>query len=468
MTSTRRSLLPGRMVLGLALVGALVLGVLVARGGDEDDGLSVHAVFADASPLLEGNDVRMNGVRVGTISSLDQAKQGTDVEMTLDPEAQPIFRDATARIRPDSLLGERYIDIDPGSPDAGAMAEGGTIPLRATSASTDLDMVLNALDEPTAHALAALVGTLGTGLDGNGVKVREAITALAPALTDTDAVVRILREQDDTLGELVTALESVASGLAVDEGEALDRLVGSVDSILASTAVREEALRSVIDQLPSTVAAARRTLGHLERASVATVPTLRALRPTTRDLADISAEIADFADAAEPALESANPVLRAADALLDRAMPVARTLREAGPRLTADARSLDPLTRDLTRDLVPVFEFIRGWALTTNGRDGLSHYFRANVVLTTGMVTGAVPSTQDLPLIDDVLPNLGVDDLLGNLPIPGLNGPLPDLLGDEGPLGGLLSPKTARDGGVTGLTPRQEMQALDFMLGGRR
>lgn len=469
--STRTPMRRGRLVAVVVASALVVAATSAALGSGDDDRLSVHAIFKDASPLLEGNDVRMNGVRVGTIEAMKQVPEGADVHLLLDRAALPVHVDATATIRPDSLLGERFIEIDPGSPDAAAMEDGGTIAEQSTRATTDLDTVLNALDEPTSQALAALVGTLGAGMDGNGERVREAIKALAPALTDTDALVEILSAQDETLGRLVTTLEEVASGIAVDEGKALDRLVSSTDRVLNSTAVRERALRSVLEQLPDTITAARRTLGGLERASLAAEPTLRSLRPTSKDLSAISKELYTFADAADPALKSANPVLALASRLLDEARPVAATLRRAGIALEADAQNLDPLTRDLTRDIVPVFEFLRGWALTTNGRDGLSHYYRANVVLTKGMVTGQIPSTKE-PIVKlpgsgtDLLQGLNLDGLLSGL-TGGGDGLLGQLLGGQDSLlGGLLSPRTSADGGVTGLSRAQEMDAMNFMLGG--
>lgn len=466
--SGRRGLLAGLTAAVIALTA-----LVAARGGDDSQHLRVHVLFADASPLLEGNDVRMNGVRVGTIAKMSQVAGGADVLLDLDRAALPIHQDASAAIRPDSLLGERYVDLRPGSADAPQMPSGGTIATGSTRVSTDLDTVLNSLDDPTSTALAALVGSLGTGLDRNGEDVRDAVKALAPALTDTDALVAILRDQDDVLGRLVTSVEGVAQGLAVDEGTSLDHLVSSVDGILSTTAAQEEALRSVLRQLPDTLTTARRTLASLEQTAVAAEPTLRSLRPTTSDLSAVSKELGAFSDAATPALAAADPVLKRAADLLDRARPVAEALRKAGPDLRTDVQSVEPITRDLTRNLLPVFEFIRGWALTTNGRDGLSHYFRANVVVTTGMVTGLVPSLNHLPQV--TVPSLNDVPLLGgllsNLGLGGVLSGLGNLTGGSqaggGLLGGLLSNRTTADGGVTGLTRQQELNAMSFMLGGR-
>lgn len=449
----------------------LVLSGLVAVSlvnGDGDSRLMLRATFADASPLLEGNDVRLGGVKVGTIASMRIVEGGAEVTVELDRAALPVHRDARLTIRPVSLLGERYVELDRGSADAPVLTDGARLGLAQTGSSVDLDQVLNTLDDPTAEGLAALVGTLGEGLDGNGPEVQRALAALAPAMRDTRGMAQTLKQQNATLSALVDSLSKVAAGVADDNGKSLDRLVQASATILGRTRANEAAFRSLLQQLPSTMRTATSTLRQLEGTADAAAPTLRALRPTTSDLKDISKELLGFADAADPALAAANPVLEKADALVRNALPVARLLRQQSPAILSDVRSLDPLTRDLVGDFSAVMEFVRGWALATNGRDGLTHYFRAGLVLTEYSVTGLLPGGR-LPTAGS--PAAGSDDKQPRSsgaasPKPG-GGLVPDLLGGVGNLlDGLLSPRTDRTGGVTGLTPRQESRALDLLLGG--
>jgi phospholipid/cholesterol/gamma-HCH transport system substrate-binding protein len=97
-----------------------------------------------------------------------------------------------------------------------------------------------------------------------------------------------------------------------------------------------------------------------------------------------------------------------------------------------------------------VLNFIRYWALTTNGKDGLSHYFRAHVVATPDAATGLIPGGP------------GTANFGGRDPAPDSGQP------KRGPNvpSGLLAPKTDKQGGVTGLDEKQESGALGFMLGG--
>lgn len=451
------------VILGVVLVLTVVVGgSLVASGPNEK--LMLRATFSDASPLLEGNDVRLGGVKVGSVASMRVVEGGAEVMVELEKDALPVHQDARLTIRPVSLLGERFVELDRGSADAPVLADGARLGIDRTGSSVDLDQVLTMLDDPTAEGLASLVGTLGEGLDGNGAEVQRALAALAPALGDTRQLTRVLKDQNDTLGSLVDSLSQVASGVAVDNGEQLNRLVGAATTILSRTATNEAAFRAMVRELPSTLRAAVRTLRQLEETADAATPTLKALRPTTSDLQEISAELLDFATAADPALAAANPVLKKADALIENARPIAELLRQQSPALLQDVEALDPITKELLGDFKTVMEFVRGWALATNGRDGLAHYFRAGLVLTEYSVTGLLPGG---PQPDQSTSGGPAKGPAGS-PTPQSGGALGSNLleGVGGLLGGLLSPRTDSTGGVTGLTPRQESRALDFLLGG--
>lgn len=449
----------------LAIISGLVVASLVAGGSG--DRLMLRATFADASPLLEGNDVRMAGVKVGTIASMRIVDGGAEVTVELERTALPVHQDARLTVRPVSLLGERYVELDRGSADAPVLADGARLGLEQTGSSVDLDQVLNSLDDPTAEGLASLVGTLGDGLEGNGPEVKRALAALAPALQDTKGVTETLKEQNATLNQLVTSLSQVAAGIADDNGRQLDELVAASATVLGRTEANEAAFRSLVRQLPSTVRTAVRTLRELEGTADAATPTLEALRPVTGDLKEISKELLDVANAADPALAAANPVLEKAEALVRNARPVAELLRQQSPAILADVRSLDPITRELVGDFSSVMEFIRGWALATNGRDGLTHYFRGGVVINESMITGLVPGAPAKGTGSPAKAGGDRGPRAGGETPPKLTGVVPGLLDGVGSLlGSLLSPRSDRTGGVTGLTSRQESRALDLLLGG--
>lgn len=449
----------------LVLIGAaivLVTGASSSLTAQPSTGqYRLVAVFTDASPLVVGNDVKVDGVSAGHVDGMTVRNGQAAVALSLDPAALPIHVDARATIKPVSLLGERYIDLDRGSPNAPLLSPGGELPVRQTGQSTDLDQVLNTVDDPTGQSLAALITMLGEGVQGNGANIDGTIKALGPAMGNTNQLVDVLKQQNGVLNSLIDNVEPVSAALAADNGKTVDSLVDSAHQLLGTTTENQAAIQNALAELPSTMTQARNTLAQLTGTAQATTPTLRSIRPTTDNLSAISAELNQFADSANPALASTPQVLHAADRLLEQARPVAQDLRKAGPTVPGLAGGLKPVVNDFTNHLPSFWNFIQGWALTTNGYDGLSHYFRAMVTLNTDQLTNVLPP---LAGVANGNPN-PARPAPGPVPLP-LPTP-PGLTGPGAPLGGLLPPGNSPDGGVTGLNQQQEGGALTFLLGGQ-
>ncbi|HWD05778.1 MAG TPA: MlaD family protein [Amycolatopsis sp.] len=443
-------------LLSVVVVAAVGLGwsVLGAEAAGHHEPQTVVAQFADASPLLVGNDVKVDGVAVGTVTAMSVVDGHAAVTFTVDERALPLHVDATAAVRPVSLLGERFLDLGRGTPAAPVLRPGGVIPLAHTTQNTDLDQVLNVFDQNTGDALAALVTMLGQGMQGNGTHVADTIKALAPAMTDASGLAKVLNEQNTTLNQLVDNVEPVAQSLARDNGQTLDSLVESTHNLLATTAGKQQQVQQTLAQLPATLAQARSTLSQLAGTAGAATPVLADIRPVTGNLQAISDEITRFTESADPALTHAQPVLDKAQALLDAARPVTQELLKASPPLRADAAALKPVTAELANNIGDVMNFVRGWALSTNGSDGLSHYFRALFVVDPRIATGLLPSLAGQPQTAAPAPT-GQAPAAGKPPAAA-----------PAPLGGLLAPKTGPDGSVTGMSQGQENGALQFLLGG--
>lgn len=444
----------GRAGLVAVLIAASVTGVAYRIGADDDD--LVRAQFRSAAPLVEGNEVKIDGVVVGSVKSLAVDDGLAVVSLELDEEARPLHEDARLTIRPVSLLGERYVDLDRGSADAPLLDEDEVIPVAQTETSVGLDEVLNTVDQPTGEGLRALVSTLGEGLQGNGENVDEALRLLSPSMRDARAMAAVLDEHNELLGRLIASVEPVASALATRDGEAMDQLVESSDDVLAAVRERQSQLELTLERLPGTLRVLRTTLGNLRSAADDTAPTLRELRPLTNKLPELSTELRAFSDVLDPALATSEPVLQEADRLLRAAAPVARDVREAGGGLAASTTGVQRLTGALARNRENLFDYIRFWALTTNGHDGLSHYFRAHYVVDPDTILGLLPADAGEET-DEPGTNGGPAD-----PAPFSPGGLLDGLGDT--LDGLLQPK---GNSATGLNQQQELNLLGQLLGGQ-
>lgn len=410
----------------------------------------VVAEFRDVSPILVGNDVKLSGVKVGTVADLTLVDGVAKLAMELEPKALPLHVDARATVKPVSLLGERFVELKTGSTNAPLLPEGASIPIQQTALQTDLDQVLNVFESSAGQGLGAMIGTLGEGFNGNGADLDAALKALAPSMQKTDQFVKVLQEQNAVLNQLIESVEPVARSLASEDGKVLDSLVNSTTSLMTTTANNQAQFQDTLRELPGTFSAARGTLGNLADAADPTRDNLRSLRPVTDDLNVISDEIMNFSDAADPALDRLVAVLEKGAALLKEVQPVAEHLHELGPDYVATAKGAAPIFKQASKHVDSVLGFVRNWALTTNGKDGLSHYFRAHLNGEPLTATGNLP-----------VGGTGTGGLTGRDPAPDSGQPVRDPK-----IPGMLSSKSLPDGGLTGLNPKQESGALGFMLGG--
>jgi phospholipid/cholesterol/gamma-HCH transport system substrate-binding protein len=455
----------------------IAVATLSACGSDGD---TVTARFVSAAPLVEGNQVKLKGIVVGTIDSLRVRNGFAEVTMTLDPEAMPVHNDATFTIRPASLLGERYVDLDRGSAGAPMLDRSRVVPISQTATNVGLDDMMNTMDDPAGEGLAMLVDTLGNGVSGNGADVDKTITGLAPNMKEIQALTAVLKNHNELLGRLVEDSEPIVGALADQDGQTLDRLVGASDAVLGVTADHQEDLERTLDKLPDTLKVGRKTLAALSDTADEATPTLDALEPFTDDLPEISNEMEDFADALDPALATSQPLLDAADELLREARRPADDLRIGSPELAATVGGTKTLVNGLTINRDKVFTFIRNWALNTNGFDGISHYWRIVVTVHPDSWTalldmlggGSLPALPaGAAAAKSASSASGTSDKTDSpVDVPEVvNGVTKPLTGLTDKLTGgtlLQGKKSTGDGGSTGLSKKQESGLLGFLFGG--
>ena len=125
--------------------------------------------FESANGLRPDSPVRIAGVDVGKVTKVD-AEEGTDnavVTMEIDDEGLPMPRDATAKIRPRIFLeGNFFVDLQPGTPGAEELDDGGTLKVTQTATPVQLDQVLTALQSDSRQDLQDVLDALGPALSG--------------------------------------------------------------------------------------------------------------------------------------------------------------------------------------------------------------------------------------------------------------------------------------------------------------
>ena len=393
------------LALAVAILPWIVIGI-VREGTDDDtdDAYFVRAIFDNASTLVAGEDLKVAGVPVGVITDLEVTpdKKAAITMRIDDPAFAPWKRDAECRIGSQGLIGEKFVDCQPGSASAEPLAriEDGPgegerlLPVEQTSSPVDLDLVNDIMRLPYRQRFAILISEFGAGLAGRGEELNEVIHRANPALRETDEVLKVLADQNRVLAQLARDSDRALAPLA-RERDSLAGFIVQANRTGEATAERREDIRRGIRLLPDFLAELRPLMADLEDFADQGTPLLDDLGTAAPALGRLIEAQSTLADASREALPSLGDALeRGRPALMD-ARPLVRDLGRLGRQTAPVARRLDELTRSLeeTGAIERLNDVLYYLALASNGFDGLGHYLRAGLVTNVCSTYALEPSS---------------------------------------------------------------------------
>lgn len=290
-----------RSRLALVLAGLLVIGVAAAGAAMASGGgggtRHLTAYFTRTIGLYQGNDVRILGVKVGTIDKLTVQGSRVRVEMSYDGKYK-LPADVQAVIVPPSVVSDRYIQLTPAYTGGQVLADNATLDTDRTQVPLEFDEIFRNLDQlnralgpqgANKHgALSRLIDISAKNLAGNGQVLNgalkqfsAAISTLAGSRTDLFATVRQLQQFTTTLAsndggvralnsnlakvggqlagerqDLGAALSNLATALQLVNGFVSDNrnaLTGDIHGLTKVTNVlttEKEALKEIVDMAP--------------------------------------------------------------------------------------------------------------------------------------------------------------------------------------------------------------------------
>lgn len=294
----------------------LLLFLWLAFGGAvplRPEGYRVQVSFPEAATLAQEADVRMAGVNVGKVKSkeLDDGGRRTLVELELKSSFAPIPRDARAILRQKTLLGETYVELTPGSEDAGDVPDGGRLADQRVEPTVELDEIFNAFDPATRQAFKDWAKELAQVVDeGRGQDLNDAFGNLEGFAVDGATLLRVLDEQGGAVHRLVRNTGAVFGALNQDRGR-LASLIQSSERTFSATAEQSEALAETFAVFPTFLDESRATLARLEDFSRDTRPLVRDLRPSARDLAPTVRDLGDLAPDLTRLFRELDPIVEA-------------------------------------------------------------------------------------------------------------------------------------------------------------
>src|ERR1051325_1499933 len=130
----------------------------------------VKIPFKEATQLAEQSDVRISGVNVGKVQSIELAPDGKQALATVDIDDQyaPIPESTRAILRTKTLLGETYVELTPGAGNGQQLADGGTLPAANVGQSVQLDEIFRTFNPQTRAAFQEWMQEAAVAIEGQG------------------------------------------------------------------------------------------------------------------------------------------------------------------------------------------------------------------------------------------------------------------------------------------------------------
>ncbi len=334
----RRSSLAGSPVL-IGAATALIALVAVVLAYNANSGLpfvetyDITAEVADAQQLTTGVDVRVGGKRVGQVNGMRARRSPTTpgrfssvLELKLDRGIGPIPRDSTIRIRPKSVIGAKFVELQLGR-SRRTIPAGGVLPETQSSASVDVQDVFNAFDAGRRRAVRRVIKEFSSAAAGRGAQFNAGLSVLPGTLLDGGRVFRTLAEPSTDLAGLVSGLDRASGAIAPVSAQLQTAIPGFRDT-LGAFARSDDAFGQTIDRTPA-----------LEKSVLRAAPVVS---PVLLDAASLAREL-------RPGVRALPRTVSALGQAVNVAVPVLRRAITLGPQLRRTFASLDDLAeRDTT------------------------------------------------------------------------------------------------------------------------
>lgn len=271
---------------------AVVVGIMAAinfqYGAPWADTKTLTAQVSDADSMSVGSDVRIAGRLVGQVTSIKAAGNFTNITFHVDGNDWPLPKDTTAQVRLATLLGQKYIQLNPGH-SSEMLSDKSVIGLQSTKPVVDFDQILDTFDKPTRDALTELIRTASAGVQGQEGTVQQLLPDLSylsvHSNTPTGELVKrdpefnnilvnlgITADQLDAsrndLAGVIDNLNTVNAALASEDGKALKAFIVNTDTLnLTTNAVLSNGSAATLDtalkQIPPFVSNLNTLLSHL-------------------------------------------------------------------------------------------------------------------------------------------------------------------------------------------------------------
>lgn len=415
--------------IALILGGLIAAMALVATGawgdgnGNSDGDYLIRAYFDNAGFVVDGEDVRVAGASVGSVQEIDVSRPGEAVKedgsedpgkavivlQIDDPGFQDFLSDASCLIRPQSLLGEKYVDCEPTQPRApgseppppleqipdGEIGAGQyRLPLENNGKQVDLDLINNITRQSESDRFRLILNDLGAGLAARGEDLEEVIRRADPALRETDEVLAQLAAQNQQLAQLAVDSDAILAPLA-RERQHLAGFIHNATIAGEASAERRDDIVLGFQRFPEALEQLELTMVELRRFAEAGLPVATNLRIAAPGFTGATEALQPFSKAGTGALLSLGRATEAAGPDLAASDDVIRDLRTLAEAATPGNKALRKLLKTFrkTNGITYLMKALLNTSNVFNGFDQFGHYLRAQIQITNCVEYVTAPTT---------------------------------------------------------------------------
>ena len=276
------------MVLFALSCFGLLLFLWLSFGGPipfQAQGYRFRASFPNAQQLATQADVRIAGVSVGKVvaKSLDPQGNRTIATIQLANQYAPIRQGARAILRQKTIIGETYVELVPGPPNAPALPDDALLARSNVQPAVQFDQILNALDPTTRRAFQIWQQQLALAVAGNDQNLNSVLGNLPQFAADANDVLRVLDVEHMATVRLVRNGRTVFDALTKSQS-ALRNLITSAGATFATTAANNEQLAATFQVFPTFLNETKATFARLQQFANDTNPLVSELVPVAQQL----------------------------------------------------------------------------------------------------------------------------------------------------------------------------------------
>jgi ABC-type transporter Mla subunit MlaD len=372
--------------------------LLAISAGGSNGSYTVRAIFDDAANIIPGENVKIDGVKVGTVGSVTATPQAkAAVQLHIDNPGFKDFRsDASCTIRPQALIGEKFIDCLPtqprveGTPQASPLRvipngqEGAgqrLLPVQNTHSPVDVDLLGDINRLPERQRLTIILNELGAGLAGRGSDLHEVILRADPALQELDRVLAILAGENKVLAKLAVDSDKALAPFAAVRQRVADYIVQS-NTVARATANHRAALARNLQLFPPFLEQLGPAMERIARFSDETTPVFTNLGIAAPGINQAFTHLPAFSNSSATFFKNLGKTSKLSGPALVAAQPLLNRLQALGGAAKPFSGSFSELLTSLrnTGGLERLMDFIFLGAGAANGYDALGHFLRTEGV----------------------------------------------------------------------------------------